>query len=106
MRGKSLEEVLAARNVRKHDVQYIAKLAAELPEHDPVERIVIRRVRPIERSPGDEPGAAAKSSPFDAQDTRVLLVQDYAEAAASLFASGLMDARGFARIFTAVRGER
>jgi len=106
MRGKQLEEVLAARNVRSKDIQYIATLAQELPEHDPVERIVIRRVRPIERSPGDEPGEAQKSSPFDAQDTRVELVQDYAEAAANLFAAGLMDARGFARIFTAVRGER
>lgn len=105
MRGKSLEEVLAARNVRRPDISYIATLAAELPEYDPVERIVIRRVRPIERSPGDDPVEAARTSPFDAQDTRVLLVQDYAEAAASLFASRLMDARGFARIYTAVRGE-
>jgi hypothetical protein len=105
MRGKSLEEVLAARGVRRPDVAYISALAGELPEKDPVERIVIRRVKPIERSPGDEPETAAKSSPFDASDTRVHLVQDYAEAAALLFASGLMDARGFARIFTAVRGE-
>lgn len=105
MRGKSLEEVLAARNVRRPDIAYIAALAAELPEKDPVERIVIRRVKPVERSPGDEPEKAAKTSPFDAEDTRVLKVHDYAEAAAALFASGHMDARGFARIFTAVRGE-
>jgi hypothetical protein len=105
MRGKSLEEVLAARNVRRPDIAYIGALAAELPEHDPVERIIIRRVKAVERSPGDEPTEAPKTSPFDAQDTRVHLVQDYAEAAAKLFAARLMDARSFARIFTAVRGE-
>jgi hypothetical protein len=105
MRGAQLEEVLAARNVRKNDIAYICALAAELPERDPVERIVIRRVKPIERLPGDEPDEARKSSPFDAQDDRVHKVQDYAEAAAQLFAANLMDARGFARIFTAVRGE-
>lgn len=105
MRGKQLEDVLAARNVRRPDIAYIAQLASELPEYDPVDRIVIRRVRPIERSPGDEPGEKPGASPFDAADTRVLRVQDYAEAAAALFAAGLMDARGFARIYTAVRGE-
>jgi len=104
MRGKTLEEVLAARNVRKNDIAYISALAAELPEHDPVERIVIRKIGKVERSPGDEPGEA-KATPFDAQDRRVTLVADYAEAAATLFASGLMDARGFVRIATAVRGE-
>jgi hypothetical protein len=104
MRGKSLEEVLGARNVRRPDITYISKLASELPEYDPVERIIIRRVKAVERSPGDEP-TEVKSSPFDAQDTRVHLVQDYAEAAAKLFAAHLMDARSFSRIFTAVRGE-
>ncbi|MEZ0231099.1 MAG: phosphatase domain-containing protein [Planctomycetota bacterium] len=105
MRGKQLEEVLAARNVRRPDIAYISTLASELPEHDPVERIVIRRIKPVERAPGDEPGEAAKTSPFDAQDNRVHLVSDYAESAAILFGAGLMDARGFARVYTAVRGE-
>jgi hypothetical protein len=104
MRGEALESVLSARKVNKSDVQYISALAKELPQFDPVDRIVIRRVRPIERSP-DEESHPEESSPFDAKDSRVHLVQDYAEAAASLFAAGLLDARGFARIFTAVRGE-
>src|SRR5262249_10652763 len=104
MRKKSLEEVLVARNVRKPDVSYILALADQGPAHDPVARIVTRRVKPLARSPGDAPGAA-KPSPFDAQDTRVRLVQDYAEAAAHLFAANLMDARGFARVYTAVHGE-
>ena len=104
IRGKTLEEILAARNVRRPDIAYISSLAAELPEHDPVERIVIRRIRPLERAPGDEPGAATPA-PFDAQDERVQRVADYAEAAAALYAASLIEARGFTRIFMAVRGE-
>jgi hypothetical protein len=105
LRGQALEGVLNARGVRKPDVDYICALAKELPERDPVDRIVIRRVRPLERSPGDEPGAPEPPPPFDASDERVHVVKDYAEAAATLYARGNIDAVGFSRIFSAVRGE-
>src|SRR5438309_428991 len=79
------EDALAARNVRKPDIDYVCALAQELPERDPVDLVVIRRVRPLERAPGDEPGIAAQPAPFDADDARVKLVQDYGEAAALLY---------------------
>jgi hypothetical protein len=105
IRGKALEEILTARGVRKPDVAYVAALATELPQYDPVERVFIRRVRNVERAPGDEPSSVPPAAPFDAQDQRVTLVRDYAEVAAILYAAHVIDARGFARTFGAVRGE-
>lgn len=105
IRGEALETALAARNVRKPDIDYIAALAKELPERDPVELVIIRRIKPVERAPGDEPGQGALTAPFDAQDARVRFVQDYAEATTHLYARGLVDAIGFQRVFAAVRGE-
>jgi hypothetical protein len=105
VRGKALEDALAARGVRKPDIDYICALAQELPEHDPVDLVVIRRVKPLERAPGDEPGAAEPPAPFDATDARVNFVQDYGDAVALLYARGLVDAVGFSRVFSAVRGE-
>jgi hypothetical protein len=90
-RGAVLETALAGYGVRASAARYIASLAAELPERDPVTWILIRRTGAarVERDPPDDP--------------RLVLLDDFAQGAALLRALGLMPADDLRRVRAAVR---
>lgn len=90
LRGDALRAHLIAHGVRRSASRYAATLAGELPEHDPVEWVFIRRLS----GRRDEPAG---------EDERVVRVDDYAQAAAILRACDRIGQRGFAAIVRAVR---
>jgi hypothetical protein len=92
LRGDPLRDHLLGHGVRRSASAYAATLAGELPEHDPVDWIVIRRLR----------GAAAP----EGEDPRVVRVDDYAQAAALLRAAGRIGLEGLAGVLSAVADAR
>ncbi len=91
-RGEALREHLAQRNVGRSAARYIETLASELPERDPVEWIFIRRVAP-----------ATPPAPLRLEDDRIVLVDDFSQAAAVLRAQGRLEKEDLLRVVAAVR---
>lgn len=91
VRGQQLVDALLARNVGKAAAKYAAALASELPQHDPVEWIFIRKLGRPETAP----------PPAD-EDPRVLRVSDFCEAAALLHALGRVSDEDLGRVLAAV----
>lgn len=92
VRGEALREHLAQRNVGRAAARYIETLASELPERDPVEWIFIRRV-----APGTPP------APLRLDDDRIVLIDDFSQAAAVLRAQGRLEKEDLLRVVAAVR---
>jgi len=95
-RGEELLAELEHQGVRKSAQRYIVSLAEELPPHDPVEWVFIRRLRPGEANEVEREGSLPE---------RLLFLDDYGEAAAVLRALDLLNARAFAEVLAAVRQE-
>lgn len=91
-RGEVLREHLAQRGVGRAAAKYIETLASELPERDPVEWIFIRRVAP-----------ATPPAPLRLEDERIVLVDDFSQAAAVLRAQGRLERDDLLRVVGAVR---
>ncbi|RMG17186.1 MAG: hypothetical protein D6731_04540 [Planctomycetota bacterium] len=89
LRGDELREELLRRGVRRSASVYAAALAGELPTHDPVEWMVIRRLRRRPAAPDEDP--------------RLVRVDDYAQAAALLRAAGFVSRSGLRAVLRAVR---
>ncbi|MDF1666043.1 MAG: hypothetical protein P1V97_30075, partial [Planctomycetota bacterium] len=70
IRGDALDGVLEERGLLPKDRRYIVKIADELPEHDAVQRIFIRKVR---KKTAEE----QENSPFDSDDSRIHFFADY-----------------------------
>jgi hypothetical protein len=126
LRGEELRSRLRQQNVRRRAATYITALASELPHHDPVDWIFIRRLKkaPAAIPPealAAEPGADEsdevdlkkrrrrptsrrfrKGPPCDL-DPRLLTTDDYAQAAAVLFAAGRVGASDMRAVLTEVR---
>lgn len=81
IRGDALDGVLEERGLLQKDRRYIVKIADELPEHDAVQRIFIRKVR---KKTAEE----QESSPFDSDDSRIHFFADYLQAGLLLYAYG------------------
>ncbi|MCA8922619.1 MAG: hypothetical protein KDD82_12470 [Planctomycetes bacterium] len=96
LRGPELLAELEAQGVRKSAQHYIVALADELPAHDPVQWVFIRRLRP------GEPNEVERETPLP---DRLLFLDDYGEAAAVLRALDLLNARAFREVLAAVRRE-
>jgi hypothetical protein len=92
LRGDALREYLATRNVGRSAARYIETLASELPERDPVEWIFIRRI-----APGTPPAA------LRLEDDRIVLIDDFSQAAAVLRAQGRLEHEDLLRVVAAVR---
>lgn len=90
LRGDDLELRLIEHGVKRVAAKYAAALASELPEHDPVELMLIRRI------------GAAKDGEL-ASDPRLVYVDDYTQAAKRLLAAGRIADEGFAAVVGAVR---
>lgn len=73
IRGAELDRILEHRRVRAKDRAWICALAETLPEHDPVEAILIRRLKSRLK---DEDVV-----PFAHEDPRIAIFGDYLEAA-------------------------
>lgn len=73
IRGAELDKVLEHRGVLDKDRQYIVQIASELPDYDPVERIYIRAVAHQSKE--------LTKAIFDDSDTRVIVFDNYFEAA-------------------------
>jgi Phosphatidate phosphatase APP1, catalytic domain len=101
LRGDALVEQLLARGVRKSATRYIAALADELPERDPVEWIFIRRLEPD--AAGEEGRASSLAKLDELVDERLVFVDDYAQVAALLCALDAIDLGGLAAVVGAVR---
>lgn len=91
-RGEALREHLAQRGVGRAAARYIETLASELPERDPVEWIFIRRVAP-----------ATPPAPLRLEDERIVLIDDFSQAAAVLRAQGRLEKEDLLRVVAAVR---
>jgi len=101
VRGAELRDRLLERGVRRSAATYVATLADELPARDPVDWMIIRRLRP--RQLADPTEASAGGGPDEVEDERTVYVDDYAEAAALFRALGRLDATDYARVLAAVR---
>jgi uncharacterized protein DUF2183 len=121
LRGKTLYRTLRNHGLRRSSSRYAVALAADLPDLDPVEWVFIRRLR--RRSGevaegGEEPEAASEdltseedltesdvvTPPTDTElDTRVLFIDDYAQAAAILHAGGKLSEDDFRGVLSEVR---
>lgn len=91
VRGDALREYLAGRGVGKPAAKYIDTLASELPPRDPVEWIFIRRLR------------QGPPAPLKLHDDRVVLVDDFSQAATVLHALGRILTDDLLRVLSAVR---
>ncbi|MEZ6183717.1 MAG: phosphatase domain-containing protein [Planctomycetota bacterium] len=96
LRGEALLAELETQGVRTKAQHYIVTLADELPAHDPVEWVFIRRLRP------GEPSHVEREVELP---PRLLFLDDYGEAAAVLRALDLLNARAFQEVLRAVRRE-
>lgn len=90
-RGPELVAALTGYGVRASAARYVAALAGELPERDPVEWILIRRTgaKRVERDPPEDP--------------RLVFLDDFAQGAALLRALELIPAEDLLRVREAVR---
>ncbi|MBL4849306.1 MAG: hypothetical protein JKY65_27585 [Planctomycetes bacterium] len=117
LRGKPLYRALRDHGLRRSSSRYGVALAADLPEHDPVDWVFIRRLRVKERDAAPTEGAGAEvdteSDDFESEDTvperrvedldpRVLFVDDYGQAAAVLHAASRLHERDLRAVLEAV----
>lgn len=110
VRGDALRTELEGHGVRSEAARYIATLAGELPEHDPVAWAFIRRLRrrpdPEEERPTRRRlrrPSRSRSEPEPPVDERVLFVDDYGQAAAVLCALGRIEPEDMRSVLRAVR---
>ncbi len=90
LRGEALRKRLLEHGLRRSASRYATTLASELPESDPVDWMFIRRL------------SGGKDEPTG-EDSRLVRVDDYAQAAAILRACGRIGPGGFFSIVRAVR---
>ena len=96
LRGRALREHLLGHGVRADAARYVASLASELPERDPVAWIIIRRLG----RGGPEREEAARAG-----DERLVFVDDYGQAAVLLRALELIGDQDLERTLRAVWSE-